>query len=235
MLVLRPKRLEALDVTEASHSSHRVLQAFTTERVARLTGLSRRQLQYWDERGFVSPSVSKRKVGRGNRRLYGFRDLVALRTAALLRGSGISLQHIRKVVAYLRKLDYETPLVDLRFWVWEGKLYFEESGTVREGSWPEQTVAPMTVVPLAAIVDELDQGIERLDAREPGKIERRRGVLGSQPVFAGTRITIASVQRLAKDGADEAEILEHYPDLTPADVAAALSSEEPPRPVSATG
>jgi DNA-binding transcriptional MerR regulator len=216
-------------------SSTRALQAFTTERVATLTGLSRRQLQYWDEQRFVSPSMSKRRVGRGNRRLYGFRDLVALRSAALLRSNGISLQLIRKVVAHLRKLDYESPLAELRFWVWEGRLYFEEAGTIREGRRPDQTVAPSIVVPVGAIVRELDEGIRKLDAREVGKIERRRGVLGSQPVFAGTRIAIASIQRLAQDGADEAEILELYPDLTSADVRAALEQEHTPRRGAATG
>jgi uncharacterized protein (DUF433 family) len=36
---------------------------------------------------------------------------------------------------------------------------------------------------------------------------------------------VATVQRLVKEGADEPEILELYPDLTPADVRAALAQE----------
>ena len=90
-------------------------RAFTSEKVRALTHLSSRQLQYWDEQGFVSPSLRRRK-GKGRRRLYNFRDLVSLRVAADLRREGISLQLIRNAVEHLRELDYERPLSELRFW-----------------------------------------------------------------------------------------------------------------------
>ena len=66
------------------------IRAFSRDRVQALTGLSARQLQYWDERGFLKPSLSSGR--RRGRRLYDFRNLVALRVAAELRGQGISLQ-----------------------------------------------------------------------------------------------------------------------------------------------
>ena len=34
------------------------VRAFTSEKVRKLTGLSARQLQYWDEQRFLSPSLS---------------------------------------------------------------------------------------------------------------------------------------------------------------------------------
>jgi hypothetical protein len=43
------------------------IQAFTAERVRALTGLSLRQLQYWDEQGFIRPSLTARQ-GRGRKR-----------------------------------------------------------------------------------------------------------------------------------------------------------------------
>lgn len=204
--------------------SHR---AFTSEKVLALTGASKRQLQYWDEEGFLSPSL-RRREGKGRRRLYTFRDLVSLRVVAQLRQAGISLQLIRKVVEHLRGLDYEHPLTEIRFWAVDGELYFREADTIRGGHRLTQAVIAGTV-PLAAIVEELEAEIVALERRRPGELEKRRGTLGSKLLIAGTRIPVASVKRLRADGADEAEILSLYPDLTPADVQAALAAEDPPR------
>lgn len=57
--------------------------AFTAEPVCRPTELSRRQLASWASTGFVRPEyeVTGR---RAFARIYSFRDLVALRTLALL-------------------------------------------------------------------------------------------------------------------------------------------------------
>jgi DNA-binding transcriptional MerR regulator/uncharacterized protein (DUF433 family) len=206
---------------------HLEQRAFTSEKVRALTGLTPRQLQYWDEQGFLSPSL-RRQAGRGRRRLYDFRDLVSLRVAADLRREGVSLQLIRKAVAHLRELDYQHPLSELRFWQEDSTLYFEEAGTVREARRPGQTIA-WFAIPLAAIVTELEAGIVSLDRRVPGRVERRRGTLGSKPLIAGTRIPVESVQRLRADGADEREILRLYPDLSAADVRAALAEEPVPR------
>ena len=226
MLVSYDER-RGLELTALEKSPHGV-RAFTSRRACALTGLTPRQLQYWDERGFVSPSLRRRK-GPGRRRLYNFRDLVSLRAAADLRRAGVSLQLIRGVVDHLRKLDYKHPLSELRFWSMDGRLYFEEAGTIREGRRPSQTIAEY-VIPVGEIVRELDAEIVKLDERRAvGTVERRRGVLGSKPVLAGTRIPVETIQRLHNDGADEAEILELYPDLTPADVRAALAEESPQR------
>jgi DNA-binding transcriptional MerR regulator len=207
----------------ASGIEHLELRAFTSEKVRALTQLTARQLQYWDEQGFLSPSL-RRRQGRGRRRLYDFRDLVSLRVAADLRRAGISLQVIRRAVSHLRKLDYERPLSELRFWAVDGRLYFTEAGTVREARRPAQTMAEVTV-PLGEIVKDLERGITQLDRRPQGQVERRRGTLGSKPVIAGTRIPVESLRRLRADGADEREILKLYPDLTAADVRVALSEE----------
>jgi DNA-binding transcriptional MerR regulator len=198
-------------------------RAFTSEKVRALTGLSSRQLQYWDEQGFLSPSLCAGK-GKGRRRLYDFRDLVSLRVAADLRRSGISLQLIRKAVEHLSGLDYSAPLLELRFWSESGRMYFQEAGTVREARDPAQTVVEGTV-PLPEIVRDLEAKIVKLDDRRHGAVERRRGALGSKPLIAGTRIPVESVRRLWADGADEGEILTLYPDLSAADVRAALAEE----------
>ncbi len=195
--------------------------AFTAERVRTLTGLTLRQLQYWDEQRFIVPALTARK-GRGRKRLYSFRDLVSLRVAAQLRSLGISLQQIRKVHAHLQNLDYRQPLAELRFFVSGGRLYFEEARTIRSGRRQEQVVASY-VVPLGEIAQGLASQVAKAHDRRSGEIERRRGTLGGQPVIKGTRITVASIKRLARDGASRAEIRQLYPDLKPADIRAALA------------
>lgn len=199
-----------------------VIRAFTAERVRALTGLSKRRIQYWDEQGFIRPSLSARQ-GRGRRRLYSFPDLVALRTAVQLRDDGISLQLIRKVDQHLRRLDYENPMAQIRFRVIDGRLFFAESGTVRAGRRPEQTLVEVTV-PFGRIISDLRRRIEELDARPAGQVERRPRTLGGKLLIAGTRIPVASVQRLHAAGASDSAILELYPDLTTDDIRAALGA-----------
>jgi len=50
----------------------------------------------------VEPSV-RAASGSGSQRLYGFRDILALRVVKSLLDTGISLQQIRTAVAYLRE------------------------------------------------------------------------------------------------------------------------------------
>lgn len=204
-------------------------RAFTAERVLQLTGLSKRQLQYWEDTGLIRPSLSRPDArGRGRPRLYDFRDLVELRMAARLRQS-VSLQVIRRVRDHLRSLDYATPLAELHFEVVDGDLVFVEAGTVRQGRRPEQVVIAVTV-PLPAIVEELQEQIARLDVRRVGEVERRRGALGGKPLIAGTRIAVATVQRLVDEGLGADRICELYPDLTAEDISAAVAAKATPRP-----
>jgi DNA-binding transcriptional MerR regulator len=68
---------------------------FTTNDVIALTGLTGRQLQWWDERGLVTPEH------RGHRRIYNWDQLVTAAVVFQLRRRGFSLQRVRKVVAFL--------------------------------------------------------------------------------------------------------------------------------------
>lgn len=81
-----------------------IARSFSTAEVARLTGLSARQLDHWDRQGFVRPSV-ERASGYGSARRYSFADVVRLRVAARLRANGIGLSRIRRCAEALSRLD----------------------------------------------------------------------------------------------------------------------------------
>lgn len=70
---------------------------FTSRDIARFTGISLRQLQWWDERGLVVPSR------RGHKRLYSLDDLAEVAVICELRARGFSLQKIRRIVRFLQR------------------------------------------------------------------------------------------------------------------------------------
>ncbi len=91
-------------------------QGFGASVVMGLTGVSRMQLQHWDNTGMIKPSL-RQGNGKGSRRSYSFNDIVALKVASGLRREGVRLQKIRAVVEYLGKNcpDVSAPLSELRF------------------------------------------------------------------------------------------------------------------------
>ena len=97
---------------------------FGMKAVLELTGVSGRQVDHWATTGVVRPSV-KGAAGKGSRREYAFRDLVALKVAKRLREEGISLQKIRKALVWLRRNfpDVQAPLAELRL-VTDGDTLF---------------------------------------------------------------------------------------------------------------
>jgi DNA-binding transcriptional MerR regulator len=72
-------------------------QTFTSNEVITLTGISARQLQWWDERGIVVPSRE------GHKRIYSRDDLAEIAILCDLRQRGFSLQKIRTVIRFLQK------------------------------------------------------------------------------------------------------------------------------------
>ena len=72
-------------------------QQFTSNDVIALTGITARQLQWWDERRIVAPSR------QGHRRIYSWDELVTVAVICQLRRRGFSLQRMRKVIGYLRQ------------------------------------------------------------------------------------------------------------------------------------
>ena len=71
--------------------------SFSSNQVAALTGISLRQLQWWDERGIVSPARD------GRNRLYSLADLTEISVICELRDRGFSLQRVRRVIRFLQR------------------------------------------------------------------------------------------------------------------------------------
>ena len=70
---------------------------YTSGDVARIAGVSLRQLQWWDERNVVSPQQE------GHRRVYRQQEVIEVSVIAELRRKGFSLQKIRRVLKFLQK------------------------------------------------------------------------------------------------------------------------------------
>lgn len=75
---------------------------YSTERVSRILGINKGTINHWITRGLLKPSIAAPK-GKGTRRRYNFVDLVQFKTIKWLREQGMSLQKIRRSVAYLKK------------------------------------------------------------------------------------------------------------------------------------
>jgi DNA-binding transcriptional MerR regulator len=69
---------------------------FTSREVVELTGITPRQLQWWDEQHIVVPERE------GHRRVYSFSDLTEVAVICQLRSRGFSLQRVRKVMRLLK-------------------------------------------------------------------------------------------------------------------------------------
>ncbi len=68
---------------------------FASNEVIALTGISARQLQWWDERGLLKADR------KGHRRIYNWDQLVTAAVICQLRRRGFSLQRMRKMIVFL--------------------------------------------------------------------------------------------------------------------------------------
>lgn len=202
------------------------LLAFTTEHVCRLTGLSVGQVRYWDKTEFFSPTLVD-GVRRAFSRVYSFRDVVGLRTIAILRNKhGVPLQQLRRIGEWLHK-HHQTPWSSLRFGLAGHEVVFFEPTTgvavvPREG---QQTVLAIALEPIA---QEMHRAAERLRGREPaqlGQIVRNRHVVHNAFTLAGTRVTTEAVWNFHRAGYSMQQIIDEYPRLTKKDVREAIRFE----------
>jgi len=92
------------------------MDTYDSKTASRVVGVSLRQIQYWDEQGFIRPSV-KLAEGRGTKRLYSFHDLICLKVVKDLTHYGLSLQKVRRCLQPLKEYSVRTsrPLETLKY------------------------------------------------------------------------------------------------------------------------
>src|SRR5260370_23059054 len=73
------------------------MQKCPSREIVGWTGISRRQLQWWDEQGIVS------RARQGRCGLYSFADLTEISVICELRRKGFSLQRVRTVLRFLQR------------------------------------------------------------------------------------------------------------------------------------
>ncbi len=206
------------------------IPAFTAEEAASLTGLTRRQLQYWNATGVFRGEY---ETGESDwTAIYSFCDLVRLDTLAQLRKKhGVPLRELRKVGAWLRdQTRRQTPWSAIRVFVQGKQVYFQEPGSPQVSRpLSGQSVA---VMDLGIVVREVTKRVERLRKRgleQIGKIQRQRRVAHNAPDIAGTRIPTLAISQLHQAGYTHGRILKEFPTLTRSDVEAAVAYEEAAR------
>lgn len=202
------------------------LLACTAEHVRRLTGSTDRQLRYWDTTGFFAPSYADVCRRRPFGRIYSFRDVVGLRTLAILRNRHkVPLQELRTVAKSLS--EDEAPWASRRFFVAGRHVYFEhpETHALVAARPASQTVLPIAMHEIIRATEEDVAKLQERPAKEIGRVVRNRFVLHNAPVLAGTRVPTRAIWGFHAAGYDTDAILREYPGLQPADVEAAIAFE----------
>ena len=211
----------------AKADSNVVLSAFTEQQVERLTGVSLRQLRYWDRTKFFIPHFAYEDRKQAYSRIYSFRDMAALKVLNSLRNDAkVSLPHLREVKDRLIHLgdDLWSKTV---LYVLNRKVVFKNPKTLES----EEVVSGQGVlqIPLQVISGDIEKAVIAMRTRESktvGQIERRRGFAHHQWVVAGTRIPIRAIKEFFESGLTYEQIRQQYPSLTIQDIEAALTHEK---------
>lgn len=187
-------------------------------KVAATAHVTTRRVRHWDAMSIVSPTVVRAIGPRTIVRLYGWQESVELLLVADFIERGVPITQVSRVLVRLRDLGHDQPLRQVQFATAGNELYFRfDDGGWEGGRAPGQGVIH-EVIDLELIHARVREAATPSRIGRVGQVERRRGVLGSRPVFAGTRIPLATVQRYIAAGFDDERILRSFPDLDPEDV-----------------
>jgi uncharacterized protein (DUF433 family) len=206
-------------------STGNVISTFSEEDVERLTGVSVRQLRYWDTKGFFKPSLADENRRLSHSRVYTFRDVVCLKVLNELRNNHeVPLPRLREAKSKLAHLGDDV-WAKVTFYILKRSVVVYNPATDRK----EDVVSGQIVleIPLPVVRGDMEKAVRALrssrDAGTIGKIHRHRNTAANKPVIAGTRIPVKSIKAFAEAGYSIDQIREQYPVLTAEDVRAALA------------
>lgn len=139
---------------------------YSGKSTAEIVGITYRQLDYWARTDLIRPSHTD-AAGSGSRRQYSYRNLLELKVVKNLLDSGIRLEQVREVFAYLQdELGEDIATANL---VVNGS----QPTLVRSG---EEIVdllqsgqGVLNILPLSGVLEELDEAIVELF---PGRVSR---------------------------------------------------------------
>lgn len=198
-----------------------ITSAFSADQVVKLTGLSMRQLAYWDKLGFFRPQYAAEDRRAPFSRIYSFKDVVGLRTLSILKSTyKCSLPHLQIVAKELAAYS-DAPWAELTLYVLNRKVQFKEPETGRVRGVVDRQYA---LLPIRSVMEDVRKAAEQLRHRQPeqvGKVEKHRYVSHQAAVISGTRIRVETIQHFIEAGYSTSDILKEYPSLTEADIEAA--------------
>lgn len=128
---------------------------YSSNDVARISGVSLRQLQWWDEKEVVEP------IHDGHKRVYLAEHVIEIMVIGQLRRKGFSLQKIRLVLRYLQR-EIGKRLSDAGaaelYLLFDGKSIYLETGIDRVMDVLKKSKLPMHLV---SISDQMKRLTER--------------------------------------------------------------------------
>jgi tetratricopeptide (TPR) repeat protein len=113
--------------------SFAAVTAYTLGDVARICGVSRRRVRYWERTSLFGPTRVCSPPEDDTQPAFGFRDLVSVRSIVGLLESGVPLRRIRRGADAAReRFPEREPLSGLRAWPGASGLLL-----LRDGAWME--------------------------------------------------------------------------------------------------
>lgn len=206
-----------------------VVAVFSVDQVCDLTGVTRRQLAYWDQTGFFTPEPID-GLRRPFNRVYSLRDVVGLGTIGMLRNTyRIPLAELRRVGKWLHR-HHGSPWSSLRFYVANRRVYFSEPRSrVRMEAAPRSGQAVLLdIIEMEAVASRIGRAVadrQRRHRDQVGRLSQNRYVAHNATVVAGTRIPTSAIWQFHQAGYSAEQIILEYPRLKPADIAAAIRHE----------
>jgi uncharacterized protein (DUF433 family) len=192
-----------------------LIGALRSRIVAKLAGVTVRQLWYWHNTLLLEAHAIP--GGPGHPRLYSWVDYMKIRAASKLLREGLSKQTIRGAIAFLDRNVPDWYLTSLH--VVSGRAIVEQDGLVYTADRGQQVAIPQIVAMLIKLRQEGPLG----ELREfSDHVDMHPDVVAGNPVIKGTRLETEFISALVSRGLTPERVAEMY-HLTPEQVRSALN------------
>ena len=141
---------------------------YTSGEIIRLTGITGRQLRYWDSIDFFSPSHKSSR-----RRIYSFTDLIQLTVISMLLKKGTTLQKIKKGMEKMQEIlpAVAMPFIELQI-VTDGESIFVH----HKDTWIEaHTGQYMISFKVEDIILDIHRMMEEIEIGPDNKVRKQAG------------------------------------------------------------